>query len=128
MDCVRATLRRLGNIFISWFIMQCAAGTWMAWQVIQRLRETGSVDALAEGTGALAVTTTLLVEVALLALGIWLFRSLARLGRGARTVLLALAWISTASAVAGLLAAPGSAQMQRWLGATLPGVDLRRLV
>jgi hypothetical protein len=106
MSRVERRLRALEYVFVAWFVAQGVLGTWVAYRVLKDMQDTLLVVALQGPTLGIAMTSAVLAEAALLALGIVLFQSLLRFRRCARLVLLVLAWISAASALIGLAGEP----------------------
>lgn len=106
MSRVEMRLRALEYVFVTWYVVQAVLGTWIAFRVLEGLQRTHLSVVLPGPTMGVVVASSVVAEAALLALGIVLFQFVLRLDCVARVVLLVLAWISAASAMIGLVAAP----------------------
>lgn len=110
MDAVHATLRRLRNWFVVWFVVQSAAGTIVAAYVVDGLRRHPLLRHVMGGVSTdLTVSAGILGSMLLFVLALLVMASLLDLRPWARIVLLICGWITVVGAVANLLTLPGSA-------------------
>lgn len=123
MPKVEAKLRRLLAWFVAYFVVGSVIADVVTVRMLGRLpgSVTGGCGPVASAFGVALLSV--LIEIVVLALFLWVFHALLRLRDWARVVLLVFAWLGVLSAFTSLLSLGSLGMLSRWL----PEVDLRQL-
>jgi hypothetical protein len=109
MDAVHATLRRLRDWFLVWFVVEAAAGTAAAAYVLDGMGRHSLLRYATGGVGAACTALAgIVVSLVLLLLAWAVLEALLDLQPWARMVMLVFGWITVASAALNLLTLPGA--------------------
>lgn len=128
MDAVHAILRRLRNWFVVWFVAEALVGTAAAAYVLDGMSRRSLFGYLTGGVSAAGtVLAGLAVSLVLLLLAWVVFEALLNLKPWARVVVLAIGWITVASAALNLLMLPATWARLEPTG-VLTGADWSALV
>ena len=130
MNSTSITLSRLRVLFVAYFLLRTIVGialTWPLLGMIVPVNDVGRGRHLDVPLGPY-VAFGLLVEIALFALGLWVFTELLHRRCWARLLLLVVGWLSAFGALSGLLTAPSIGSLSGWLTDFLPGIEWNRVM
>jgi hypothetical protein len=110
MDAMHATLKRLRDWFLVWFVFEAVLGTAAAAYVLDGMGRHWFLRYAVGGVGSAGtVLAAIVVSLILLLLAWAVLDALQQLQPWARTVMLVIGWITVISAALNLLLLPGSA-------------------
>jgi hypothetical protein len=124
------TLSRLRVLFVAYFLLRTIAGivlTWPLFGSVVSVDDVGRGRHLDVSLGPY-MTFGFVVEIALFALGLWVFTELLHRKCWARLLLLIVGWLSALGALFGLLTSPSIASLNGWLTDFLPGIEWNRVM
>jgi len=130
MNSTSIALSRLRVLFVAYFLLRTIAGIALTWPLfggIVSVNDVGRGRHLDVPLGPY-VAFGFLVEIALFALGLWVFTELLHRKCWARLLLLVVGWLSALGALFGLLTSPSIGSLSGWLTDFLPGIEWNRVM